>query len=206
MSASHPIDPDLLQRLRRRDPVAAEEFCDSYLPRLAQDRRWVPAGVYDQHMVWDAATDAVLEFIETADRYNPARMGILGYLRMAARRNVLNLIAREQRHGSRRAALDPVDLSAVAGNDQQETSNLPEGLTAEAGRAFLRRLREKLTNAQDWEAAVMMLDGVRSTEEYARLWGLLHLPAQECRIEVRRRKNRIGKVIERLRREFRGGA
>src|SRR5262245_2090760 len=122
-------DDGLIQRLRDGDPAAPEEFCDRYLPVLRSDRYWRVAGVRDDHMVVDAAIDAVFDFGQRPHRYDPARKSVLGYLRMAARGNLLNALERERRHTTRRAPLEPVELRVPARNDEQETVDLPNDLT-----------------------------------------------------------------------------
>jgi hypothetical protein len=196
-----PDELDLLQRLVDADPAAPSDFCERYLPLLTADRRWVPAGVRDEHLIEDAAIEAALTFVQQPAAYNPARLPIMSYLRMAARGDLLNLLDRERRHSSRRAPLEAVERSPPPGNDEQAGSDLPDGVSREL---LFRRLWEAIPDPVDRQAVQMMLDGVRATAEYARLYGLDGLPPAEQRHEVKRRKDRLDKVMKRLGTRLRG--
>jgi hypothetical protein len=189
-------DADLHQRLCDGDPTAPSQFCDLYLPQLLADRhRWAVPGVRDEHLVEDAAITAVLDFVKRPDAYDRARLAILPYLRMAAKADLLNLLARERRHAIRRAPLDAVELRPVVGNDEREAQSERTDPPAEA---LVHRLRERLPDPCDREAAALMLGGVRETAAYAVLYGLRDLPIAEQRRIVKQHKDRLDKVMKRL--------
>lgn len=194
-------DAELVRRLRDGDPTAPAEFCEHYLRILLDDQRWVRADVRDLHLIEEAAHTALMDFVKAPERYDPARLPMQRYLGMAAHKDLLNLIEREQRHHRRRADLEAVDLSLRPWNDQQEAPALPR----EIDRAELEQLlREKLPDERDRQAAAMILEGVRQSEEYARLYGLMHLPIADRRNEVKRIKDRLDKVMKRLGTRIRG--
>jgi len=192
----------LLQRLCDRDPIATAEACELLLPQLLADRRWLPSGISDPHIAEDAAHEALLDFVERPERYNPALLSVLPYLRMAARRNALNLIKRESRHKGRRAPLELVELHPPRGNEADEGSGLPSSVSQAL---LLRRLSEQVPDARDRAALALMLDQMRATSVYARIFGLEHLSPEEQRRTVKRHKDRLGKVMKRLGERLRDG-
>lgn len=193
-------DAELLHRLRARDPIAAAEFCERYLPLLLADRRWFAGRTRDDHLIEEAAHLALFNFVKRPETYDSSQKGILPYLRMAAGGDLLNAIAREQRHARRRAPLEAVELQPVGGNDQQSPPDLPGGVSQEL---LLHRLREQLPEPRDREAMGMMIDGVRETAAYARLYELDHLPAEQQTRAVKRHKDRLKQRARRLGVRFR---
>lgn len=200
---SHSLDPDLLRRLCEGDPIAPDQFCETYLPLLMADRRWRLPGIRDPHLIEEAAIQTVLDFVKRPDRYDPAKLPILSYLRMLAGNDLKNLIAKEARHARRRAPIEAVELHPSAGNQQQDGPSLPGGVSHELVR---RRLQAQVPDSRDQEAMAMMIDGVRETAAYARVYGLQALPAEEQRKQVKRLKDRLDKTMKRLGVRLRGGA
>src|SRR5262245_31282044 len=102
-------------RLLARDPVAPSELADLYLPPLAAWllRRFPQV---DPHLVEDAATDAALDTAQHPERYDPARLPLGSYLRMAARGDVLNALQKVRRRANGQTSLDAVERHGVARN------------------------------------------------------------------------------------------
>lgn len=197
---SDPTDADLLQRLLDGDPVASADLAGAYLPLLTCDIGWArgTGRSLDQHIVETAAQDAVLGLIANPRQYDPTRMPLLNYLRMSARGDLKNALAREARHARRSAPLESVDFWLAAGNSDGEDDRveLPGGLSAEA---FWRAADADLVRPEDRKAARMMFeDEIRETEPFARLYNLDHLPPTEQRREVKRQKDRIKIRLKRL--------
>jgi hypothetical protein len=202
MSDPDAIDPTLLERLRAGDPVARAEFCDIYLPRLLVDRRWILPGIHDEHLIQDAAHTALIDFIRRPDRYDPGKLPILRYLRMAAQGDLRNLLAREQRHAIRRTSLDDVELSDPGGNDPQEAPDPPSSISYDLLR---RRIREEFPDERDQQAAQMIMDNVKGTAAYARLFDLTGLSKSEQAHEVKRQKDRLKARMRRIGKRLRDG-
>ena len=188
-------EADLLRRLRERDPVAPTEFCERFLPILLADRRWVRGATRDAHVIEEAVHDALFDFVKRPEVYNPSLSPLVSYLRRSARGDLLNILNREERHAKRRAPLEAVELRPPAGNEQQSPPALPGGVSREL---LLRRLRDELPDPRDWEALCLMLDGVRQTAVYARLYGLADLPLAEQARAVKRHKDRVKQRARRL--------
>ncbi|MGD9893709.1 MAG: RNA polymerase sigma factor [Dehalococcoidia bacterium] len=202
MSDPDAIDPNLLEHLHAGDLVARAEFCDIYLPKLLVDRRWILPGIRDEHLIQDAAHTALIDFIRRPDRYDPDKLPILQYLRMAAQGDLRNLLAREQRHAMRRTSLDDVELSAPVGNDPQEAPDPPSGISYDLLR---RRILEEIPDKRDQQAAQMIMDNIKDTAAYARLYGLTGLSKSEQVREVKRQKDRLKARMKRMGKRLRDG-
>ena len=63
----------------------------------------------------------------------------------------------------------------------------------------IRPLLERLFPEQADRAALdLLLDRERWTQAFAEVWGLGNLPSEQQRSEVKRRKDRLKKALERL--------
>jgi hypothetical protein len=196
------LEAGILERLRAGDVTAPAEFCERYLPRLLADLRWVPPGVRDEHLITDVAIQTTLNFVRNPARYDPARLGLIAYLRMDAAGDIRNLLKSERQRAARLAPLEAVELGSAARKDIEETRDLPDGVTEDL---LVRLIHERLPDPRDREAVALMLDGVRETAVYARVFGITHLPTDEQRKEVKRRKDRLDKVLKRLGARLRDG-
>jgi hypothetical protein len=126
----------------------------------------------------------------------------MAYLRMSAKGDLINLINAESRRTARQAPIEAVDLQRSAGNETREAPALPGGVSPEF---IYRKLDEALSNPQDREAVRLMMDGVRRTEDYARIYGISDLPVKDQRKKVKLHKDRLDKVMKRLGMRIRGG-
>jgi RNA polymerase sigma-70 factor (ECF subfamily) len=195
------FESDLLRRLCAGDPIAPAEACEHFLPLLLARRGWTKGYAHDEHRVQSAAEDAVFDFVRHPEAYDPTKLSLLSYLRMAARRDLENAERKEARHRSRRAPLEAVELRPPGGNDGQNEVELPGGLTAAE---LMRRLHQRITDPADRKALALMIDGVRETAPYARIWGIEGLPIEQQRREVKKNKDRLLKQAQRQGRRLRG--
>lgn len=200
--AGRPDEVALLRRLLDGDPIAPAEASEYYLPLLLANRGWARGYTQDEHRVETAADDALLSFLERPDRFDATKLSLLRYLAMSARGDLKNAVQREARHASRRVLLEVVELRPPGGNDAQTELELPGGLSAEE---LLRRLHERVTDPLDRRALALIIDGVRETPAYARIWGFTHLPMAEQRQLVKLNKDRLEKQVRRLGRQIRDG-
>jgi RNA polymerase sigma factor (sigma-70 family) len=182
-------------RLCGGDRVASGELARLLLPYLAAA---VARGCRraDEQLIHDAVVDALLEYSEHPDRFDPSQhVPLEGFLSTAARRNILNAIRgerrrkeREQKVGSEKHELSVAD-DPVAGNIKQEDS----ARLAERRAAILAAL----TNPTDRDVIVLWLDGMRESSAYAAVMHITHLPTDEQRAEVEREKERILRFLRR---------
>ncbi len=150
----------------------------------------LPRDLRDPHYPRTAATDAILELIEQPDRYDPTRLPLFKYLRMAARRDLLNLWERERKHQTGRDPGDPVELLASVGKVEQEAPDLLDNHPA------LTVAIAELAK-EDQAVLALMRQGERATTMFAVALSLGERPPAELAAEVKRAKDRI---IARLKR------
>jgi hypothetical protein len=191
------------RRLLEGDPIAPSDLAALFLGPLADwlirhNRRSI-----DPDFCVEAAEETVLALIHNPASWNPGRQGLPAYLRMAAHRDLLNILARESRHRRGRQSLEAVELSSHAGkylgqeDDPSRHLQLEEAVR-EARNGIPASLREGLT-AQERVVLDLMLQGERKTEFYARACGIGHLSIKEQRREVKRVKERLQKRWDRAR-------
>ncbi len=190
-------DPDPAADLHRRlcadDPVAPADLAAAFLGPLYEHLRRTHPGV-DDHLALTAAEDAVLAVIRRPAVYDPARGDLEAFLRMAARGDLANALARERRHAARRDDRDCVELPADGGNTFAE-DDLPSFDDPGLG-AVIAGLTE--TERRVFE---LMRAGERSTAASAKALGVAHLPADEQARAVKRVKDRIIARLKRARGE-----
>jgi hypothetical protein len=119
---------------------------------------------------------------------------------MAARRDLFNLMKREERRHRRRVAWSAVELREEAGNipgrEEDPSDLLEDREESERWEAVLRAVRQACTEAER-RVLELMLAGERNTAAYALALGNTGLPAAEQEREVKRAKDRIMKRLER---------
>lgn len=151
----------------------------------------------DQHLIWDGVIDALLDYCARPQQFDAERgVPLTRFLRLAARRNVMNTLRREQRRKAREEAVGHawatscVALDPAAGNllQKEESAQRQRQQTA---------LTEALQHPNDQQLLALRLQGVRRTEAFAEVLGITHLPIETQRREVKRAKDRIDKMLRR---------
>lgn len=188
----------LHQRLMAHDPVAPADFASAFLqPLLA----WLQATnrQVDPMLCEEAVGKALVDFIMKPDAYDPARLPLPAFLRMAATRDLQNLLRKERRHQGNRLDLKVVEQSLKAGKYLSRADDPSLPLQIEEARqrpAPAEALGPELTEVERrvWE---QMQQGERRTSVFAAILGVTHLTAGEQRREVKRVKDRLKKRSER---------
>jgi DNA-directed RNA polymerase specialized sigma24 family protein len=178
---------DLLRRLRDGDPTAPAEFAAAVLDRLVTDLRAARPSA-DDHARVTAAEDAVLSVIRRPAAFDPTRGDFPTYLRMAARRDLANILDGERRHHRRREGPDSVELAADGRNCSGEGGE-PDGLPS-FDAPELAAVIATFTN-EERRALDLMRSGERRTEAFAAALGISDRPPGEQRRVVKRVKDRI---------------
>lgn len=177
-----PDTPRWLERLREpSDRVAAGAFSAEYFPGLVA---WLchrhPRA--DANLAHEAAGDALVGFLKDPGRYDAGRRSLVGYLRMAAERDLLNLLRRERRHFPKRRRR--VELDGLAGKE------IGSDLLRWDDFPALAAVRDSLSE-RDRRVYELMNQGERDRRVFAEALGLTNLPAEEQRAEIKRTKDRI---------------
>jgi hypothetical protein len=190
------LDRARLEKLHERvlegDPKAsAETFTMLHRPIASSVRRRL-GGRVSWEEATDAATDAIVAYVKSPDRYDAARAGLLGYLTLVAYRDALNLL--RDRRAEQEKHMRSVELSTSGGKDQGEAANAK----LDADR-ILRDFSEKIiVDDGDEQVLRLFLEGERDTAAYAVRLGIAHLPEAEQRKIVKQRRDRIDQRLQRL--------
>lgn len=190
-------------RLITPDAKAQQEISVAYFPALCA---WLEKAFprVDPHDRQTAAENAIVTYFVSPNRFDPTKLRDLGaYLRMSARGDLLNLLARERRSWSRHPLRVPwvdVENGERRGNILREDGAPLAALLrrddADRRQAFLERGRDSL-RPEDRAVFDLMLDGERDTAPYARALGLESLPFAEQQRRVKQAKDRVMKRLQR---------
>lgn len=184
----------LHQRLLDDDPVATVDFFEMTVLALERYLRYqfpsIGPGV-DPDIYILATHDALTDYFKNPRKYDPARSGLMTYLRLAAKRDLQNLLRKESRHAIGRTSLDSVEFDTSDGNDVAEM--VADGIDA-------LRLSDEMTQGMtttERDVFFLMVEGERSTQAAAAALNIEHLPVRDQVREVKRVKDRIKKRIQR---------
>jgi len=187
---------ELHRRLLTGDRTASEEVVRLLHASLTQE---VSAQFRhtDQHIIWDGVIDAMLDYCARPQQFDAERgVSLTRFLRLAARRNIMNRLRGEQRRKAREEAaghawaVSSVELDPAVGNLLQKE----ESTQRQQQQAVLTKA---LPNPGDQQLLALRLQGVRRTEAFAEILGITHLPIEIQRREVKRAKDRIDKMLRR---------
>ncbi|MCE9565537.1 MAG: hypothetical protein K8U57_26240 [Planctomycetes bacterium] len=149
------------------------------------DRRFRYA---DRQMCEVAVNDALFAVFKSPSRYDPARLEFGAFLRLVAKRKMLNLVAKHLRR-PKILSLEFVEEPVAHGN-----SSLDDSLSWDDP-----RLTAEESALDPTEAAVLelMRRGVREKAAFAKIPGFAPVPPNELAAEVKRCKDRIKKRLSR---------
>jgi RNA polymerase sigma-70 factor (ECF subfamily) len=188
----------LHQRLLERDPVAPADFAVAFLNPLITWLQTTNAGV-DPMACEEAAGEAIVGFLIHPTKYDPQRLGVEAFLRMAAQRDLQNLLRKERRHQRKRRGWKVVEQASEDGKYLQRDDD--PSLTLQIDEVRQRQelpdaVWQQLTDVERrcWE---QMQQGERRHSVFAALLGVTHLPVEEQKREVKRVKDRLKKRSER---------
>jgi RNA polymerase sigma-70 factor (ECF subfamily) len=177
------------------DRTASEELAELILEPLVDtiSRRFPHS---DEQTIWDGVVDAFLDYCAHAHQFDEGcGVPLDRFLRLASRRNVMNLLRGEARRRAREEIAHSnvsaaVELDPTVGNILQE----------EETRALQRQqegMMQRLSDPRDKQILALRLQGERHTEAFAEILGIAHLPIEAQRHEVKRAKDRIDKILRR---------
>jgi len=210
MAGSHPPltrekELDLHRRLVEADAVAPSELAAEYLDSLIAALRRTNSSQISHEFIEEAAGEALVCLIKNPKSFdvsrNKARFPLFAYLRLAAQRDLQNILKREEPHRHGRVSLESVELSPLAGkylgrnDDPSEQLQLREEVE-KADREIFCSVREGLSEGEH-QALELLRQGERKTEPFARALGILGLPKKKQQAEVKRVKDKLKKRIER---------
>jgi hypothetical protein len=186
-------------RLREGDPVAPADLCTRYLaPLLHRLQNKFPHT--DPHLRQTAAHDALFNYIQGPEAYDPSLLDLAAYLRMSARGDLLNGLRSHSRGQEGLISLTAVEQDGDGGNipgaGEEPAVALQRAEDAAHWQAFLQEATAAFSPAER-RALDLMLDGRHDYATFAVALGCDGLPEAERNREVKRVKDRIKKRLER---------
>jgi RNA polymerase sigma-70 factor (ECF subfamily) len=190
-------DLALHMRLAARDPVAPHDCVVRWLPDLINwlSARFASVASRDMHLIESAALDALFDYTRNPHKYDPGKSSICTYLRMSAHRDLLNTLKRYRTQSRNAISLEFVEDYHPDGNNDIEE----QVVRRVDAQVIIDRIRKIFSDPVDQRLICLILMGERSTDVYAKVLGIQHLPSleQQKRI-VKQHKDRINKRLERL--------
>jgi len=185
---------EIHERLLAGDVTAPAELAEALLEPLLQRLARKYPQLPDPNILYDAVTDALMSYIRCPAQFDPARLGLIGFLVMAADGDLRNALAKEKRRRQKEISLEVVDLGAAAGNNEVREGNFD----TEPGREKLRQeLPRIFTDPTDLAMVELIISGERTIAAFVEVLQLRHLPVEQQRREVKRHKDRLKKRLER---------
>ena len=190
-------------RLLGRDPTAPTDLADQYLPLLLD---WLRRTFHeDDALLTEVAIELILSLGERPEQYDPNRRPLPTYLRMAARWDLKNALARESRRTAHLVPLDidddpPSDVEVRPRARNREWARTPDPADTVVDALYREKVlaMREYFDERDWEVVELQMDGERRTERYASVLGLQDRPRDEQVRAVKRAKDRIKKRLQRL--------
>ncbi len=179
-------------------PDASADVCAAYLdPLLA----WLAAvePLSDPHLREAAAHEAIVNYLQAPEHFDPQRADLAAYLCMAARGDLSNLNRAEARHHRGRRPWEVVEDGLQGGNLSREPPP-DDGVERCEEARWAKELVEAVAGrctAGERRVLDLLLAGERRTAVFATALEITGLPPQEQEREVKRVKDRLKKRLER---------
>jgi RNA polymerase sigma-70 factor (ECF subfamily) len=185
-------------RCLSNDPTAPADVCAWYLSALVG---WLASAFRgsDEHHFQTAAENAVLAYLRHPERYQPGRADLGRYLRVVARRGVLNLLRGDRRWRRKKVRLSVAE-TGPAGNLLRSKDDPAHGLEVEeqAGeRARLVAHVEQGFTPEERAVLNLMRSGEKRLEVYVAALGMGERGEAEQRRAVKRVRDRVLKRLQR---------
>jgi len=146
----------------------------------------------------DIIVELLFSYLKNPEKFDPTKLSLFAYLRMAAERDTLNFVEREKRRARREImSFDEPHVEDRLLERNILTDNTEDDeLFAEFRGIQLETLIERL-NVNDRDAAFIRLlaQGERSTQPYAEILGISPVEITEQRRIVKQHKDRLSKWL-----------
>jgi hypothetical protein len=179
-------------------PTVTSEIAREVLPAIVKglSREFPLLG--DPHLIETAGEDALLFYFDHPAQFDPARSGLLTYLRMRAKGYLLNSLGWQKSSQGGEKVVELADSETVYEVEaQNERDAEAELIEHESQTEIMQKLGEIITDPRDFEALALMLENVRETSAFAAVLGITDRPLVEQTKLVKQCKDRIKKAIQR---------
>ncbi|MCL4299560.1 MAG: hypothetical protein KJ077_27740 [Anaerolineae bacterium] len=189
----------LHQLLLDGDVTASAQIAEIFMPLVIEHLRRRYPQLHDPDLIDSAVIDTLINYFARPEQYDPTKLTLVGFLRMAANGDLLNLLKRSRKEIKGLHSGKIVELDASTTEHEVE---IPDGVDLEATTLnqyspvweWLPRL---LPDLIDQEIVLLMLEGIRETDAYAEVLGISdHLPEEQAAV-VKRKKDQLKKKLQR---------
>lgn len=191
----------LHQLIMAGDDLALAKLYDQYGESIIFSlRSWYPkVAQKDLAHILEAVNEAFWGYFKNPGTFEPHKGTLKRFLEVAAERDLINLLQKENRHNGKIALPEDVELEEKLWNSiTEDTQPADEGLIRQEIMELIdNELNNYFPTASDTLVAKMILQGVRETVAFAEVLQIGELGPEEQRKEVKKIKDRIIKVIER---------
>lgn len=185
---------DIHGRLLEGDPTASAELLELlYGPLIGHAIKKHATFGMDQDRARDLAIGVLASLIERPNLFDPRRGSLFGFLCMMLDRDAQNA-GRDEANRHKKFSEFSVEVEQVRGNSYETSPDT----RLDAERILSHYGAEVVVEAGDQEVLQLILHEERSYEAYAVALGIADLPPERLRAEVKRRKDRIEKRLQRL--------
>jgi len=188
-------------QILQQNTTAFAELCEIALPHLVLflQQRFPQV---DAHLHEATAIDCLMQYYGRPSQYDPQKLSLFSYLRMAVRNDMINALAKHGRDKSNLLNIEDPSLQPFLSepNTFAQTDELDRWLsqrTRLSRQQILQAIDDELTRT-DKKLVSMMLEGIRDSQQYASVMGLTHLSTSQQRQEVKRAKDRLTKKLQRF--------
>ena len=187
-------------RIMAADITAQAELAVLVLPILTKRLNNKFPTIFDPDLIDTAVTDALLNYFARPDYYQAHKQSLIGYLLMSAMGDLLNYLKPKKVDENSTHLTEDVELwdsyseKPIGGSVVVDDTNVEEEALVRLS-PVISQIQELFPALKDQQLVAMMMDGIRETEEYAKVLGIEHLSSSEQKAVVKNHKDRIKKVI-----------
>jgi hypothetical protein len=199
----------LHKRLVSGDPTLLGDVATLVLAPLKRHLHAKLRGV-DEHVIQEACHDALLEYGKSPLKANATTgAGVMGFLVLRAESRAKNALKRERRRGDVEGRFasglrpkDPGNVVELAEHRREHeiepsTPPTPDPLEHLERRDRRAELLDSATSPVDRRLIELMLDGRRSTSDFARVLGIEGMPLDDQKRVVKQHKDRLKVALQR---------
>jgi RNA polymerase sigma-70 factor (ECF subfamily) len=174
------------------DVVVTSEIAEALLLPLIERLRRRFYWHSDQHLIDEQAGQSLLNYFLRPASFDPAKGTLLGFLKMDASRNIMDIIRAERRKKDVEVPLAYAEYLVGGQFDGPDWEIIRRELSP-----VLQQLDARLTDPLDRRLLALMIEGERGTRAFAAELGIQHLEQHEQERVVKRHKDRLKKRLQR---------
>lgn len=188
---------DIHRSVLSGDDIAFARFCDEYYELIYEKVLTFNKAVFNEHetLIIDVVTDTFLNYFRYPARYDPEKQTLERFLIMDAEGDLKNAWEKYKRQTKK--LIRSVELEEKNGNSivDEELDPINNLINKENIEILYKKLKILFTSNTDIEIAQLMLAGERRSSEYAKLLEIEGRPPEEQKLEIKKQKDRIDKII-----------